>query len=100
MSLTVIKGRSLFPGSLEVLISLIRLPGCITFVEVTVSYCPVDHAFALVTKEAAFFYVDPQKVSPENLGRAVVFFSTIAKAWKQRVDVGYSFYFAETKFQT
>ncbi|GAB4848881.1 actin patch protein [Ancistrocladus abbreviatus] len=30
-----------------------------------VSYCPVAHAFAMVTSEAAFFYVDQNKVSPE-----------------------------------
>lgn len=30
-----------------------------------VSYCPVVHAFAVVTSAAAFFYVDQQKVSPE-----------------------------------
>ncbi|KAJ8451812.1 hypothetical protein Cgig2_007295 [Carnegiea gigantea] len=30
-----------------------------------VSYCPVVHAFAIVTKEAAFFYVDQRKVSLE-----------------------------------
>lgn len=30
-----------------------------------VSYCPVVHAFAIVTSGAAFLYVDQQKVSPE-----------------------------------
>lgn len=30
-----------------------------------VSYCPVVHAFAIVTSGAAFFYVDQRKVSPE-----------------------------------
>ncbi|XP_074309094.1 aminopeptidase P1 [Silene latifolia] len=30
-----------------------------------VSYCPVVHAFAVVTTGAAFFYVDQKKVSPE-----------------------------------
>lgn len=30
-----------------------------------VSYCPVVHAFAIVTKEAAFFYADQRKVSLE-----------------------------------
>ncbi|KAH9619266.1 hypothetical protein KSS87_008030 [Heliosperma pusillum] len=30
-----------------------------------VSYCPVVHAFAVVTIGAAFFYVDQRKVSPE-----------------------------------
>ncbi|XP_015067111.1 aminopeptidase P1-like [Solanum pennellii] len=30
-----------------------------------VSYCPVVHAFAIVTIDSAFFYVDKQKLSPE-----------------------------------
>ncbi|KNA20979.1 hypothetical protein SOVF_047320 [Spinacia oleracea] len=30
-----------------------------------VSYCPVAHAFAVITSESAFFYVDQRKVSPE-----------------------------------
>uniref|UniRef100_A0A803KVX7 Xaa-Pro aminopeptidase P n=1 Tax=Chenopodium quinoa TaxID=63459 RepID=A0A803KVX7_CHEQI len=30
-----------------------------------VSYCPVVHAFAVVTSAATFFYADQQKVSPE-----------------------------------
>ncbi|CAO2830257.1 unnamed protein product [Amaranthus hypochondriacus] len=32
-----------------------------------VSYCPVVHAFAVVTLTASFFYVDKRKVSPEVL---------------------------------
>ncbi|KAL2905618.1 Aminopeptidase P1 [Bienertia sinuspersici] len=32
-----------------------------------VSYCPVVHAFAVVTLAATFFYVDQRKVSPEVL---------------------------------
>ncbi|PHT56543.1 hypothetical protein CQW23_05029 [Capsicum baccatum] len=31
-----------------------------------VSYCPVVHAFAIVTIDSAFFYVDKQKLSPET----------------------------------
>lgn len=34
-----------------------------------VSYCPVVHAFAVVTSAAAFFYVDQQKVSPEVISQ-------------------------------
>lgn len=30
-----------------------------------VSYCPVVHAFAIVTLNSAFFYVDKRKVSDE-----------------------------------
>ncbi|KAF4380638.1 hypothetical protein F8388_016992 [Cannabis sativa] len=30
-----------------------------------VSYCPVVHAFAIVTLDSAFFYVDKRKISPE-----------------------------------
>ncbi|XP_077233252.1 aminopeptidase P1 isoform X2 [Tasmannia lanceolata] len=30
-----------------------------------VSYCPVVHAFAIVTSDSAFFYVEKKKVSPE-----------------------------------
>ena len=30
-----------------------------------VSYCPVVHAFAVVTLTTSFFYVDQRKVSPE-----------------------------------
>lgn len=30
-----------------------------------VAYCPVVHAFAIVTSNSAFFYVDKQKVSAE-----------------------------------
>ena len=30
-----------------------------------VPYCPVVHAFAIVTTDSAFFYVDVQKVSSE-----------------------------------
>lgn len=30
-----------------------------------VSYCPVVHAFAIVTLSSAFFYVDKRKVSDE-----------------------------------
>ena len=39
-----------------------------------VSYCPVVHAFAIVTLNSAFFYVDKRKVSDEVSQNTCVIF--------------------------
>lgn len=38
-----------------------------------VAYCPVAHAFAIVTSNSAFIYVDKQKVSIEVSSRNLIY---------------------------